>query len=234
LDTSPLPKPCFLRRDVATGPSACPTVPPRFYIGLLWVMGVVARQVPWRCQETFRVRARRVVADVAERRLRRARPHARSMCRKTHAHLQRARLAVRGLTANEGDVDPVVAFGCRVDELSEPRPYPWRQGGRLDASPARYTARHGGRRDWVTRPAHAPPRDGQSRRYALAAWATSNVTPAMPAGLEAPTLDHRHLVRHSGMRRIVGDHVDAGLRHDLAGLVFLRHVMLRIKLINDF
>ena len=41
-------------------------------------------------------------------------------------------------------VDPVVAFGCRVDELSELRPYPWRQGGRLDASPARYTARHGG------------------------------------------------------------------------------------------
>ena len=29
--------------------------------------------------------------------------------------------------------------------------------------------------------------------------------------------------RHSGMRRIVGDRVDAGLQHDLAGLVFLRH-----------
>ena len=78
-----------------------------------------------------------MVADVAERRLRRGRPHARSMCRKTHARLQRARLAVRGLTANEGDVDPVVAFGCRVDELSELGPYPWRQGGRLDALPAR-------------------------------------------------------------------------------------------------
>jgi hypothetical protein len=46
---------------------------------------------------------------------------------------------------------------------------------------------------------------------------------AMPAGREAPTLDHRHLVRHSGMRRIMGDRVDAGLRHDLAKLVFLGH-----------
>ena len=46
---------------------------------------------------------------------------------------------------------------------------------------------------------------------------------AMPAGRKAPALDHRHLVRHVGMRGIVGDRVDAGLRHDLAGLLFLRH-----------
>src|SRR5690242_12273852 len=46
---------------------------------------------------------------------------------------------------------------------------------------------------------------------------------AMPAGRKAPALYHRHLVRHVGVRRIVGDGVDAGLRHDLARPVFLRH-----------
>jgi hypothetical protein len=33
---------------------------------------------------------------------------------------------------------------------------------------------------------------------------------AMPAGWKAPALDHRDLVRHVGMRRIVGNRVDAG------------------------
>src|SRR2546428_12573387 len=46
---------------------------------------------------------------------------------------------------------------------------------------------------------------------------------AMPAGRKTLALDHRDLVRHVGMRPIVGDGVDAGLRHDLAGLEFLRH-----------
>src|SRR5690242_7220289 len=46
---------------------------------------------------------------------------------------------------------------------------------------------------------------------------------AMTAGRKAPALDHRHLVRHVRMRGIVGDRVDAGLRHDLARLEFLRH-----------
>src|ERR1700751_4353092 len=80
------------------------------------------------------------------------------------------------------------------------RPYPWRQGGCLDASPARYTARHGGRRDWLPDRrmrllemvdlADMLGRMGDLERDAL----------AMPAGRAAPTLDHRHLVRHSRMR----------------------------------
>jgi hypothetical protein len=39
-------------------------------------------------------------------------------------------------------------------------------------------------------------------------------------------------MRHVGMRRVVGDGVDAGLRHDLARPVFLRHGC-PIKLIDD-
>jgi hypothetical protein len=54
------------------------------------------------------------------------------------------------------------------------------------------------------------------------------------AGRETPALDRRNLVRHAGMRGIVGDGVDAGLRHDLARLVFLRHGGPPIKLIHDF
>jgi hypothetical protein len=46
---------------------------------------------------------------------------------------------------------------------------------------------------------------------------------AMPAGRKAPALDHRHLVRHVGMQRIVRDFINAGLRHNLAGLELLRH-----------
>jgi hypothetical protein len=50
-------------------------------------------------------------------------------------------------------------------------------------------------------------------------------TPAMPAGREAPALDDGHLVPHVGMHRIVRDPIDTGLRHDLARLLFLRHVV---------
>jgi hypothetical protein len=46
---------------------------------------------------------------------------------------------------------------------------------------------------------------------------------SMPAGRKAAAFDHRDLVRHVGVLRIVGDSVDAGLRHDLARPVFPRH-----------
>src|SRR5262245_36228994 len=46
---------------------------------------------------------------------------------------------------------------------------------------------------------------------------------AMPAGRKSPALDHRHLVRHVGVRRIMGDRVDAGLRHYFSRPVLLRH-----------
>src|SRR5437016_3150648 len=46
---------------------------------------------------------------------------------------------------------------------------------------------------------------------------------AMSAGRKAPALDHRDLVRHVGMRGIMRNRVDAGLRDDLSGLEFLRH-----------
>jgi hypothetical protein len=39
---------------------------------------------------------------------------------------------------------------------------------------------------------------------------------AMPGSRKAPALDDRHVVRHVGVRRIVGNRVDAGLRDDLA------------------
>jgi hypothetical protein len=39
---------------------------------------------------------------------------------------------------------------------------------------------------------------------------------AMTAGREAPALDDRHLVRHVGVLRIVGDAVDPRLRDDLS------------------
>ena len=43
---------------------------------------------------------------------------------------------------------------------------------------------------------------------------------AMPARRKPPALDYRHLVRHVGVRRIVREGVDAGLRHDLARPVY--------------
>src|SRR5260370_25546594 len=46
---------------------------------------------------------------------------------------------------------------------------------------------------------------------------------AMPAGRKPAALDHRDLVRHVGMRGIMRNRVDAGLRDDLSGLEFLRH-----------
>src|ERR1700758_861225 len=55
---------------------------------------------------------------------------------------------------------------------------------------------------------------------------------AMPAGREAPAFDHGDLMRHVGVRRIMGDGVDAGLRHDFTRFVLLRHGVLRIKLID--
>jgi hypothetical protein len=55
---------------------------------------------------------------------------------------------------------------------------------------------------------------------------------AMPAGRKAAALYHRDLMRHVGMSRIVGNRLDAGLRHDLARPVFLRHGWPR-KLIDD-
>src|SRR2546423_2248317 len=57
---------------------------------------------------------------------------------------------------------------------------------------------------------------------------------AMAAGRKAPGLDHRNLVRHVGMRRIVGDGVDAGLRHDLSGLEFLRHGWPPVQIYRRF
>jgi hypothetical protein len=70
-----------------------------------------------------------VVADVAERRLRRARLHERSMCRKTHARLQRARLAVRGLTATRVIVIHTFEGGDRVARLSIATTEQWTQRG---------------------------------------------------------------------------------------------------------
>src|SRR5207248_10239404 len=46
---------------------------------------------------------------------------------------------------------------------------------------------------------------------------------AMAAGRKASALYHGDLVRHVGVCRIMSDGVDAGLRHDLSGLEFLRH-----------
>jgi hypothetical protein len=57
---------------------------------------------------------------------------------------------------------------------------------------------------------------------------------AMPAGRKAPALDHRDLVRHVGMRGIVGNCLHAGLRDDLARPEFLRHRCPPLgKLIDD-
>src|SRR5258706_16291978 len=52
---------------------------------------------------------------------------------------------------------------------------------------------------------------------------------AMPAGRETPALDHRDLVRHVGMREIMRNRVDAGLRDDFSGLEFLRHGWPRLQ-----
>ena len=78
-----------------------------------------------------------------------------------------------------------------------------------------------------TAPAHAPPQCGRYRRHARRMVELEVDLLAMLAGRKAPALDHGHLVRHVGMRGIVGNHIDAGLRHDLARSVFSmvnRHV----------
>jgi hypothetical protein len=46
---------------------------------------------------------------------------------------------------------------------------------------------------------------------------------AMPACRKPPPLDYGDLVRHVGVRRIVRDCVDSGLRDDLTRPVFLCH-----------
>jgi hypothetical protein len=46
---------------------------------------------------------------------------------------------------------------------------------------------------------------------------------AMPAGWKTSALYRRDLVRHLGVRRIVGDRVDPGSRDDFTGPVFLSH-----------
>ena len=46
-------------------------------------------------------------------------------------------------------------------------------------------------------------RMGELEAYAL----------AMPAGRETPAFDHGYFMRHVGVRRIVRNSVDAGLRH---------------------
>src|SRR5437899_6884988 len=61
--------------------------------------------------------------------------------------------------------------------------------------------------------ADMPGRMGEREAYPL----------AMAAGRKAAALDYRDLVRHVGIRRVVGNRVNAGLRHDLPGLEFLRH-----------
>jgi hypothetical protein len=55
----------------------------------------------------------------------------------------------------------------------------------------------------------------------------------MPAGRKATALDHRDLVRHVGVRRIMRNRLDTGLRYDLAGLVFLGHGYAPIQTIDD-
>jgi hypothetical protein len=52
----------------------------------------------------------------------------------------------------------------------------------------------------------------------------------MPTGRKAAALDDRHLMRHVGVRRIVGNRVDAGLRHNLTRPVFLAMAGLRANL----
>ena len=56
---------------------------------------------------------------------------------------------------------------------------------------------------------------------------------AMRAGRKPAALDHRDFVRHVGMRGIVGNCLDAGLRDDLAWSEFLRHGVLQKTLIDD-
>jgi hypothetical protein len=46
---------------------------------------------------------------------------------------------------------------------------------------------------------------------------------AMPAGRKTSAHYRRDLVRHLGVRRIVGDRVDPRLRDDFTGPVFLCH-----------
>jgi hypothetical protein len=120
-------------------------------------------------------------------------------------------------------VEPLVAVRRRVDQLGQLRPDPFRQRGLIAAWPARYGARHGTGKERLSGSgmrllelvdlADVP--GGMSKLEADAL--------AMPAGRKTPALDRRYLVRHVRMHGIVGNRVDAGLRHDLARPEFLRH-----------
>ena len=112
-------------------------------------------------------------------------------------------------------MEPLVAFRRSVDQLGELRPDPFRKRDGVCAALAGYAARHAngterlsGRRMRLLEMVDLADMLGRMRELETDAL-------AMPAGREAPAPDHRHLVRHAGMRRIVGDGVDLGWRHDL-------------------
>ena len=56
---------------------------------------------------------------------------------------------------------------------------------------------------------------------------------AMPESRKPPILDQSNFVQYVGMQWIMLDNGDAGLWHDLARLVFLRHGVFQGKLIDD-
>ena len=120
-------------------------------------------------------------------------------------------------------MEPLRAVRRGVDQLGEPRRDPLRERAWRFAEPsARYVARHGGvgrlpgRRMRLLEMVDLP--------TCLAAWANSNVMPLQCRHVrKSAPFDNRYLVWHVGMRRIAGDGVDAGFRHDLARLVSLRH-----------
>jgi hypothetical protein len=128
-------------------------------------------------------------------------------------------------------VQPAVAVRRRVDQLRELRRDPLRQTGRRRGT--RYHPRHaGGRKKLLRRSkrilemvdlADMLRRMGEFEADAL----------AMAAGRETPALDHRDLVRHVGVRRIMRNRVDAGLRDDSPGLNSCAMAALRCKLIHD-
>ena len=136
---------------------------------------------------------------------------------------------VHAVTVEFDLVEPLIALRRRVDELGELRRDPFRQGG--GAALSRYRPRHAGSELQNLRMrlferldlADMPGGVGELEADAL----------AMPAGRKAAALDHRDFVRHVGMRRIVCNRVDAGLRDDLAGFEFLCHGWPRCKVIDD-
>ena len=128
-------------------------------------------------------------------------------------------------------VEPLVSVRRCVDQLRKLRRDPFRQGS--GAASTRYRPRHAGSGNRLLRRrmrllemvdlADMLRRMGELEADAL----------AMPAGRKPAALDHRDLVRHVGMRGIMRNRVDAGLRDDLAGSEFLRTAGLRCKLVDD-